>query len=86
MLEHPSDEAQAEKFAFVKNLMQNESTNLLDEIARLEQNRSMQDKRLKNVMDLVCLPMHFCGYAEIESRLCRHLAALTWRTVGGCSD
>ncbi|KAJ7768761.1 hypothetical protein B0H14DRAFT_2968337 [Mycena olivaceomarginata] len=52
MLEHPSDEAQAEKIAFVKQLMKNESTNLLDEIARLEQNRSMQEKRLKNVMDL----------------------------------
>ncbi|KAJ7243019.1 hypothetical protein C8J57DRAFT_1726174 [Mycena rebaudengoi] len=38
--------------AFVTDLMRRESTNLLAEIARLEQSRRMQDSRLKNVMNL----------------------------------
>ncbi|KAJ7716036.1 hypothetical protein B0H14DRAFT_3901475 [Mycena olivaceomarginata] len=41
-----------ETIAFVKDLMRRESANLLDEIARLEQNREMQDHRLKNAMNL----------------------------------
>ncbi|KAF6751710.1 hypothetical protein DFP72DRAFT_1172115 [Ephemerocybe angulata] len=36
-----------------KEIMERETTNLLDEIARLEQGRRMQDRRLKNVMNLV---------------------------------
>jgi len=36
----------------VMELMRRESANLQNEIARLEQNRSMQDSRLKNVMEL----------------------------------
>ncbi|KAJ6460942.1 hypothetical protein C8R45DRAFT_794377, partial [Mycena sanguinolenta] len=49
MLEHASD---TETIASVKARMRSESQNLLDEIERLEQNRKMQEKRLKNVMDL----------------------------------
>ncbi|KAJ7025538.1 hypothetical protein C8F04DRAFT_1126223 [Mycena alexandri] len=52
MSDHISEANSEEKIAFVKELMRRESTNLLDEIARLEQNRSMQDNRLKNVMNL----------------------------------
>ncbi|KAJ7653276.1 hypothetical protein DFH06DRAFT_1205186 [Mycena polygramma] len=51
LLEHAS-ENEAESIAGAKELMRRESTNLLNEIARLEQNRSMQDNRLKNVMNL----------------------------------
>ncbi|KAF7366809.1 hypothetical protein MSAN_00939200 [Mycena sanguinolenta] len=36
----------------VKDRMRRESQNLIDEIDRLEQSREMQEKRLKNVMDL----------------------------------
>ncbi|KAF6751701.1 hypothetical protein DFP72DRAFT_473080 [Ephemerocybe angulata] len=36
-----------------KEIMERETTNLLDEIARLEQGRRIQDRRLKNVMNLV---------------------------------
>ncbi|KAJ6595539.1 hypothetical protein DFH09DRAFT_1024289 [Mycena vulgaris] len=52
VLEHASDTLPAETIAFAMELMRKESTNLLNEIARLEQNRSMQDRRLKNVMNL----------------------------------
>ncbi|KAJ6535926.1 hypothetical protein DFH09DRAFT_1179170 [Mycena vulgaris] len=52
VLEHPSETHSAETIAFVTELMRKESNNLLNEIARLEQNRSMQDNRLKNVMNL----------------------------------
>ncbi|KAJ7276937.1 hypothetical protein C8J57DRAFT_1061271 [Mycena rebaudengoi] len=38
--------------AFVTDLMRRESTNLLNQIARLERSRRMQDNRLKNVMNL----------------------------------
>ncbi|KAF8218269.1 hypothetical protein K438DRAFT_1556156 [Mycena galopus ATCC 62051] len=53
--ESDSRSTSAEEIAAIKkakNLMGTESKNLLDEIARLEQNRNMQEKRLKNVMDL----------------------------------
>jgi hypothetical protein len=52
-----------ETIAFVKDLMRRESANLLDEIARLEQNREMQDHRLKNAMNLVRLDvcLRICG-------------------------
>ena len=36
-----------------RKLLEKECNNLLVEIERLEQARSMQDKRLKNVMNLV---------------------------------
>ncbi|KAF7333608.1 hypothetical protein MSAN_02413000 [Mycena sanguinolenta] len=49
MLEYASD---METIPDVKDRMRSESQNLLDEIERLEQNRKMQEKRLKNVMDL----------------------------------
>ncbi|KAJ7138651.1 hypothetical protein C8R46DRAFT_1321722 [Mycena filopes] len=53
MLEHLGESNDsAETVASAKELMRRESTHLLNEIARLEQNRSMQDSRLKNVMDL----------------------------------
>jgi hypothetical protein len=52
MLEQMTDTLPPEKIVFVQGLMRKESTNLLNEIARLEKNRSMQEKRLKNVMDL----------------------------------
>lgn len=38
---------------FSRNLLERECKNLLSEIDRLEQGRKMQDKRLKNVMNLV---------------------------------
>ncbi|KAJ7243048.1 hypothetical protein C8J57DRAFT_1452471 [Mycena rebaudengoi] len=47
---HPTPDP--DTIAFVTDLMRRESTNLLNEIARLEQSRSMQDNRLKNVMNL----------------------------------
>ncbi|KAF7377803.1 hypothetical protein MSAN_00203700 [Mycena sanguinolenta] len=49
MLEHASD---TDTIPAVKDRMRSESQNLLDEIERLEQSRKMQEKRLKNVMDL----------------------------------
>ncbi|KAF7366872.1 hypothetical protein MSAN_00945900 [Mycena sanguinolenta] len=49
MLEHASD---TQTIFAVKDRMRSESQNLLDEIERLEQSRKMQEKRLKNVMDL----------------------------------
>ncbi|KAJ7083656.1 hypothetical protein B0H15DRAFT_850296 [Mycena belliarum] len=52
VLEHASETHSAEAIAFVTDMMRRESTNLLNEIARLEQNRNMQDNRLKNVMNL----------------------------------
>ncbi|KAJ7248211.1 hypothetical protein B0H12DRAFT_1123639 [Mycena haematopus] len=52
MLEHASDTQSEETIASVKKRMKSESENLLNEIERLEQNRKMQEKRLKNVMDL----------------------------------
>ncbi|KAJ7916226.1 hypothetical protein B0H13DRAFT_2450845 [Mycena leptocephala] len=42
----------AKTITYVKDLMRKESAHLLNEIARLEQSRSMQDNRLKNVMNL----------------------------------
>jgi hypothetical protein len=55
VLLHASETHTAATITFITDLMRRESTNLLDEIARLEQNRSMQDNRLKNVMNLVRL-------------------------------
>ncbi|KAF7368936.1 hypothetical protein MVEN_00219800 [Mycena venus] len=52
MLEQMTDALPPDKIVFVQNLMRKESTNLLNEIARLQQNRSMQEKRLKNAIDL----------------------------------
>jgi hypothetical protein len=40
--------------AWSKNLLKKECDNLLSEINRLEKGRIMQDRRLKNVMNLVC--------------------------------
>jgi hypothetical protein len=45
------DDAQRE---FSKFHMQKECGNMLAEIDRLEKSRDMQERRLKNVMDLVC--------------------------------
>lgn len=42
---------------YSKNLMQRECSNLLTEIERLEMSRRMQDRRLKNVLNLVCVPL-----------------------------
>jgi CRISPR/Cas system-associated endonuclease Cas1 len=42
-------------------LMRRECTNLLNEIRRLEMGRKMQDKRLKNVMNLVGVSLQLCG-------------------------
>ncbi|KAF7368937.1 hypothetical protein MVEN_00219900 [Mycena venus] len=50
MLEHVND-LSAEMIVFVKDKISKESTNLLNEIARLEQSRSMQEKRLRNAME-----------------------------------
>lgn len=40
---------------FSESLMTRECDNLISEIDRLEMGRRMQDKRLKNVMNLVCV-------------------------------
>ncbi|KAK7055274.1 hypothetical protein R3P38DRAFT_2846123 [Favolaschia claudopus] len=74
MLEHPPDDVSAEKVASVKELMRRESQNLLDEIARLEQNRKMQDNRLKNVMDLA-----FSSVNLEDSRTMKHLTEASVR-------
>ncbi|KAJ7757026.1 hypothetical protein B0H16DRAFT_1662496 [Mycena metata] len=47
------DFRKAEERAFSRGLLERECKNLLSEISRLELGRSMQDKRLKNVMNLV---------------------------------
>ncbi|KAJ7123444.1 hypothetical protein C8R44DRAFT_917528 [Mycena epipterygia] len=52
VLEHVSDIHSEETIAAVTELMRKESENLLSEIARLEKNITMQDKRLKNAMNL----------------------------------
>ncbi|KAF7324872.1 hypothetical protein MKEN_00529300 [Mycena kentingensis (nom. inval.)] len=57
-----------EQILLVQELMRRESSNLLNEIARLEQNRSMQDNRLKNVMNLA-----FSTVALEDSRTMRRL-------------
>ncbi|KAJ7049156.1 hypothetical protein C8F01DRAFT_1003018 [Mycena amicta] len=51
LLDYPPDPP-SDAMVLMKELMRRESNNLLNEIARLEQNRSMQDNRLKNVMNL----------------------------------
>lgn len=45
---HPLEEQKTEK-----NLLDKECKNLLDEIERLERSRDMQNKRLKNAVNLV---------------------------------
>ncbi|KAK7052405.1 hypothetical protein R3P38DRAFT_3306138 [Favolaschia claudopus] len=74
MLEHPRADVSPETIPLVKDLMRRESNNLLNEIARLEQNRNMQDKRLKNVMDLA-----FSSVNLEDSRTMRHLTEATVR-------
>ncbi|KAJ7471291.1 hypothetical protein B0H11DRAFT_2283318 [Mycena galericulata] len=74
VLEHPSDARPPETIAFVTELMRKESTNLLNEISRLEQSRSMQDNRLKNVMNLA-----FSSVNLEDSRRMRELTEATVR-------
>jgi hypothetical protein len=45
-------------------LMEKECNNLLHQIERLEMSRKMQDKRLRNVMQLVCYPSPPGDYAD----------------------
>jgi hypothetical protein len=47
------DALSEEEREFSRGLLERECKNLLSEISRLEGSRSMQDKRLKNVMNLV---------------------------------
>ena len=49
-MESFSEEAQK----YGRDLLNRECANLLNEINRLEMGRKMQDRRLKNVMNLVC--------------------------------
>ncbi|KAJ7474476.1 hypothetical protein B0H11DRAFT_1810863 [Mycena galericulata] len=74
VLEHPSDARSPETTAFVTELMRKESANLLNEILRLEQSRSMQDNRLKNVMNLA-----FSSVNLEDSRRMRELTEATVR-------
>lgn len=60
ILQHTSDPDATETITYVKDLMRKESAHLLNEIARLEQSRSMQDNRLKNVMNLVRIYACLC--------------------------
>ncbi|KAF7317123.1 hypothetical protein HMN09_00447000 [Mycena chlorophos] len=64
----------AETLARVKELMHRESQNLLDEIARLEQNRKMQDSRLENVISLA-----FSSVGLEDSRTTQKLTEATVR-------
>lgn len=48
------DSLPEEERVFSGKLLQKECDHLLIEIERLEMGRKMQDKRLKNVMNLVC--------------------------------
>ncbi|KAJ7715723.1 hypothetical protein DFH07DRAFT_974106 [Mycena maculata] len=73
VLEHASDVRSAEVIATAKELMRKESSHLLDEIARLEQNRSMQDNRLKNVMNL--------AFSSVNLEDSRRMQKLTEATV-----
>ncbi|KAJ7512354.1 hypothetical protein B0H11DRAFT_1699283 [Mycena galericulata] len=74
VLGHPSDGLSPETIAFVTELMRKESANLLNEILRLEQSRSMQDNRLKNVMNLA-----FSSVNLEDSRRMRELTEATVR-------
>ena len=56
------DSLSPEEIAFSRRLMDRECANLLTEIERLEMGRKMQDRRLKNVMNLVCL-LSIDGYS-----------------------
>ncbi|KAJ7512343.1 hypothetical protein B0H11DRAFT_478791 [Mycena galericulata] len=74
VLEHPSDARSPETIAFVTELMRKESANLLNEISRLEQSRSMQDSRLENAMHLA-----FSSVNLEDSRRMRELTEATVR-------
>lgn len=50
---------------FSRRLLHRESHNLLSEVARLERQRTMMEKRLQNVMDLVCAFPFLMGYLLI---------------------
>lgn len=60
-LESLSEEDRAES----KLVMKRETHTLLSEIERLNKTRDMQDKRLKNVMNLVCFP-HAVLYTTLD--------------------
>jgi len=47
------DSVSEEERALSKEMLRRECSNILQEIERLESGRMMQDRRLKNVMDLV---------------------------------
>jgi hypothetical protein len=51
------DALPSEERLFSLSLLERECRNLLDEVDRLEKGRRMQDKRLKNVMNLVRAPL-----------------------------
>lgn len=61
-------------------LMKRECSNLKNEINRLEMGRKMQDKRLRNVMNLVRAFTLLSNINQLMS-YCRYLAALTLKTV-----
>jgi hypothetical protein len=44
-------------------LLKRECDNLLDEVDRLQREREMQDRRLRNVMHLVC--SSFCSFMQV---------------------
>ena len=61
-LESLSEEDRTES----KSVMQRETHTLLTEIERLNKTRDMQDKRLKNVMNLVCFPRAVLFYTTLD--------------------
>ena len=61
-LESLSEEDRTES----KLVMQRETHTLLTEIERLNKTRDMQDKRLKNVMNLVCFPRAVLFYTTLD--------------------
>jgi len=64
-----------------RGLITRECENLLRDIKRLERNRMMQDRRLKNVMDLVRSIQLFRGADIYRQR--RVLTSLISKTVSG---
>jgi hypothetical protein len=49
-----------------RRLLEQEAFNLLSEIRRLEMSRTMQDKRLKNIMDLVSISVPMLVFRSQE--------------------
>lgn len=70
-------EQEEEEKKYAHSILLRECGTLLSEVERLERSRDMQNKRLKNVMNLVSLPLfevHSGGSMANEHEHDRHLA------------